>query len=150
MFTITNDGKKYLLGVNENNKWFVPNRRFIITRTNNKNTGKDELYGQFLTDMWFNKFYESDSPINLHVFCVDSNVKVQQLMNSLDNDSIIYEKMWSISLNKEQVKDHLKNTEVYETKIIETIIHHDSKIYFKLIKTDEGFTVTHPEFLIVM
>ena len=75
------------------------------------------------------------------VATVDSNkISTQEFVNYINR----------LNLNKEQVKDHLKNTEVYETKIIEIVIHHDCKISFKLIKTDEGFTVTHPEFLIVL
>ena len=146
---LTFQNNKYLLGVQEKNgEWFIPNRRFFLTSYKNKNTGKEELMGQFITDSWFNKFYQDGSDININIFCVNKNIKVSQLTDSLNHNQMIYHKSWSVFLENKKINEYIKDLEERSTKTIE-IKKGDSRIFFKLARDSHGFCVSLPEFIFV-
>jgi len=151
---LTYKGNKYLLGLIENGNWWIANRRFILTESPSNDNNSINLYGQFISSNWFNKFYSKNSDINLHIFCVSENILCKQLQQSLNDNEIIYKKSWSVYLNKDKINDHLLDGKYNESQIIE-INKEDSKIFFKLRKSKdfdgtEGFNVTIPEFLILI
>ena len=148
----TYNGNKYMLGITEYEKWWVAPRRFMISEHISENENSKELFGQFITSLWFNKFYKKDSCINLHIFCVKKTIRSDQLQNALNNNQVIYEDMWSVYLDKDKINEKLKNIKVNESQNVE-IKKTDSQIFFKLFKTVgedniEGFNVTIPEFMI--
>ena len=148
--TATYNGNKYLLGLVENGSWWFPNRRFIITESISDNT--KELFGQFLSSSWLNKFYKKGSDIHLSIFCVKQNILHKELQKTLNNNQIIYEKCWTVYLDKDKINEKLKDCKLYESCQIE-IKNEDVQIFFKLFKSktpdcDEGFCLTIPEFIV--
>jgi len=148
----TYNGNKYMLGITEYEKWWVAPRRFMISEHVSENKNSKELFGQFITSLWFNKFYKMDSGINLHIFCVKKTIRSDQLQNSLNNNQVIYEDIWSVYLDKDKINEKLKNIKVNESRDVE-IKKKDFQIFFKLFKSVgedniEGFNVTIPEFKI--
>ena len=150
----TYKGKKYLLGLIENGNWWIANRRFLLTESPSHDNIIKKLYGQFISSNWFNKFYSKNSDINLHIFRVSENILCKHLQQSLNDNKIIYEKLWSVHLDKDNINDYLKDQKYNESQLIE-INKGDSKISFNLYKNKnfdgiEGFKITIPEFLILV
>ena len=150
----TYNGNKYMLGITEHEKWWIAPRRFMISEHISEKDNSKELFGQFITSLWFNKFYKKNSGINLHIFCVKKRIRSDQLQNALNNNQVIYEDMWSVYLDKDKINENLKNIKVNESREIQ-IKRKNSQIFFKLFKSVgedniEGFNVTIPEFKIKM
>ena len=104
---LTYKGNKYLLGLIENGNWWIANRRFLLTESPSNDNNSINLYGQFISSNWFNKFYSKNSDINLHIFCVSENILCKQLQQSLNDNEIIYKKSWSVYLNKDKINDQI-------------------------------------------
>tara|TARA_B100001059_G_scaffold230856_1_gene265719 strand:+ start:7418 stop:7879 length:462 start_codon:yes stop_codon:yes gene_type:complete len=146
---------RYLLAFldeNQESKWRVINRQFILE----KNT--DGISGVFLQDLWFNyklkeSYSNNDKPIKFMI--IKSRHKVNKLNELLSNEfgNIIdlSEECYGFILRPGDIMDIY--TEMYESKNIKyncKLFCENTNILFRLeiIKFDNEYYITLPKFLL--
>jgi len=134
---------RFLLGICEENKWFICNRRFLL------NINNTDIFGQFITSSWFNKLYDKNNSIKFGIFQLNINTKHYVLQDWLNKGQIENINHWIFKINNEEIQCKIKDLkQSEETKILS----YDKNINFciRLMKFNTGFLATLPEFTLII
>jgi len=134
---------RFLFGVYEENKWFICNRRFLL------NIKNSNIFGQFITSSWFNKYYDKNNSIEFGIFQLNIDTKHSVLQNWLNDGQIENINHWIFKIDNKEIQNKINDLkQEQETNI--SISNKNMHFCVRLMKFNTGFLATLPEFNLIV